>query len=152
MDAAIAFEFFEARKIMDRSIERRVVRRRRAARARWIPDLSRDVLDGDLHLQHTTGAFAFRSDARLPPPRAARTPRSRGIFLRATEPPKKQGTWRKPDKSIIGLAVAVVAIASALIVGAPTAIMGAVVNANPGPAIVGAASVPPAFIEVPTAR
>ena len=35
--------------------------------------------------------------------------------------------------SIIGLAVAVVAMASALIVGAPAAIMGAAVNVNPGP-------------------
>jgi len=110
------------------------------------------MLDGDLHLEDTTADSGFRSGTRLPPPRAARTPRSRGIFLRATEAPKKQSVWRKADKSIIGLAVAVVAIASALIVGAPAAIMGAAINVNPGPAIVGAASVPPAFIEVPTAH
>ena len=137
---------------MDRSTERRVIRRPRALRPYGIPGLSRDRLDGDPHLQDTSGDFGFRSGTRLPPPRAARTPRSRGIFLQATEAPKKENAWRKADKSIIGLAVAVVAIASALIVGAPTAIMGAVVNVNPGPAIVGAASVPPAFIEIPKAR
>ena len=137
---------------MDRNIERRVTRRPRAAGLVWIRGVPRDVLDGDLHFQDTTGEFEFRSDTRLPPPRAARTTRSRGIFLRATEPPEKQSAWRKADKSIIALAVAVVTIASALIVGAPAAIMGSAVNLNPGPAIVGAASVPPAFIEVPTAR
>jgi hypothetical protein len=136
---------------MERSIERRVTRRSLAARPLWIRGVPRDVLDGDRHCQDTTGEFVFRSDTRLPPPRAARRPRSRGIFLQAPEPPKKQSAWRKADKSIIGLAVAVVAIASALIVGAPTAIMGAAVNVTPGPAIVGAASVPPAFIKVPTA-
>jgi hypothetical protein len=54
--------------------------------------------------------------------------------------------------SIVALAVAVVAVASALIVGAPAAIMGSAVNLNPGPAIFGAASVPPAFIGLSRTR
>ena len=45
------------------------------------------------------------------------------------------------------LAVAVVAISSALIMGAPATIMGVTLSFNPGPAIFGAASVPPSFVE-----
>jgi hypothetical protein len=134
-------------EIMDKSLEPQVTQRVRMVRPRWIPGLSRDLLSDNLYLQHAGNDFALCSDTQLPPTRAVRTPRSRGVFSRTTEPPKKQSAWRKADMSIVGLAVAVVAIAAALIVGAPSAIMGAAVNLNPGPAIVGAASVPPAFIE-----
>jgi hypothetical protein len=96
--------------------------------------------------------FEFRSVSQLPPTRAARTPRSRGVFSKVTEPPKKQSAWRRADMSIVAVAVAVVAIASALIVGAPIAISGEGPGFNPGPAIVGAASVPPAFIELSRTR
>ena len=49
--------------------------------------------------------------------------------------------------SIAALAVAVVAVSSALIMGAPATMMGVALNLNPGPAIIGAASVPPSFME-----
>jgi hypothetical protein len=91
--------------------------------------------------------LGFSAAAQLPPPRAARTPRSRGFFLAAKVPAHKRE--RMPGKaraSIVALAVAVVAIASALIVTAPAAILGSAVNINPGPAMVGAASVAPAFL------
>jgi hypothetical protein len=44
------------------------------------------------------------------------------------------------------LAVAIVAITSALILGAPSAMQRAAMSHNPGPAIVGATSVAPAFV------
>ena len=47
---------------------------------------------------------------RLPPTRAARTPRSRGFFFKATERPKKQSGWRKAEMTIVALAIAVVAV------------------------------------------
>jgi hypothetical protein len=126
-------------------MERRVARRVRIGRPHWVAGF---VDDGeDLHLQATRRNFDFGSPPQLPPTRAARTPRSRGVFSRMTEPPKKQSAWRRTSLSVVALAIAVVAVASALIVGAPIAITGVGVNVNPGPAIFGAASVPPAFIE-----
>jgi hypothetical protein len=89
---------------------------------------------------------------RLPPTRAARTPRSRGVFLAAVEPRRGGRARRWADLSIAVLAVAVVAVSSALIMGAPATIMGFALNLNPGPAIVGAASVPPSFMEPSSAR
>jgi hypothetical protein len=84
---------------------------------------------------------------RLPPTRAARTPRSRGVFLAAVEPSRGGRARRWADLSIAALAVAVVAVSSALIMGAPATMMGVALNLNPGPAIIGAASVPPSFME-----
>ncbi len=47
---------------------------------------------------------------------------------------------------MVALAVAVVAVTSALIVGAPSAMLGSSVTINPGAAIVGATSVAPSFL------
>ena len=91
-----------------------------------------------------------RSGTRLPPTRAARTPRSRGVFLATVEPGRVGRTRRWADLWIAALAVAVVTVSSALIMGAPATIMGFTLNLNPGPAIVGAASVPPSFMEPST--
>jgi hypothetical protein len=132
---------------MDRSMERRVARRVRIGRPHWAAGSPSDRVREDLDLQATRRDFDLGSPPQLPPTRAARTPRSRGVFSKVTEPPKKQSVWRRANLSIVALAIAVVAITSALIVGAPIAITGAGVNFNPGPAMVGAASVPPAFIE-----
>lgn len=132
---------------MDRSIERRVARRVRSDRPHWVPGSAGKLLHEDLHIEPTGRDFGLGSPTTLPPTRAARTPRSRGVFFKVAEPPKKKSQWRRSDLSIVAFAVAVVAIASALIVGAPIAMTGAGVNLNPGPAIVGAASVPPAFLE-----
>jgi hypothetical protein len=97
--------------------------------------------------------FGFNAASRLPPPRAARTPRSRGFFLKAAPESKKpRRKWGKSDFSIIAFAVAVVALTSALIVGAPSAMLGSAVSLNPGPAMVGATSVAPAFFTPPKAR
>ena len=120
-------------------------------RPRWMSGPSRDLVSENLCLQHPGSTFALRSENPLPPTRAARTPRSRGFFFKATEPPKKQNGWRKAEMTIVALAIAVVAVAATLIVGAPT-MMGGANNLNPGPAIVGAASVPPAFIGHPKTR
>ncbi len=92
-------------------------------------------------------ATELPSGTRLPPTRAARTPRSRGVFLAAVEPRRGGRARRWGDLAIAVLAVAVVAVSSALIMGAPATIMGVTLSFNPGPAIVGAASVPPAFME-----
>jgi hypothetical protein len=137
---------------MDRSMDRRVVRSVRISRPRWVSGLASERVGEELHFQMVRRDFDFGSPAQLPPTRAARTPRSRGVFSKATEPPKKQSAWRRADMSIVALAVAVVAIASALIVGAPIAISGEGPGFNPGPAIVGAASVPPAFFELSRTR
>jgi hypothetical protein len=133
-------------EIMERIDERRVTRRVRISRPRWVSGLASEGVRDDLHLQATGRDFDFSPPAQLPPTRAARTPRSRGVFSEVAEAPKKQSAWRRADLSVVAFAVAVVAIASALIVGAPIAISGAGPSFNPGPAIVGAASVPPAFI------
>lgn len=101
----------------------------------WCPDV--DVL----------AAEQAQDGTRLPPTRAARTPRSRGVFLAMLKPTPGARRRRLADLTIAALAVAVVAISSALIMGAPATIMGAALNFNPGPGIVGSASVPPAFLE-----
>jgi hypothetical protein len=140
-------------EMMDTGMERRVARRVRSGRARWISGAAHDLAGEVLPFQDPRRGFEFHPDTQLPPPRAARTPRSRGIFFKAAQPPKKQSAWRRTDLSIVALAVAVVAIASALIVGAPNAtIMASGAHFNPGPAMVGAASVPPAFIAPPRTR
>jgi hypothetical protein len=131
---------------MDRSMERQVAGRVRTGRSRCVSGLALELVSENVHFQDSQRDFEFRPGTQLPPTRAARMPRSRGVFSRANEPPKKQSAWRRADLSIVALAVAVVAIVSALIVGAPTAVMDGAFNHNPGPAIVGAASVPPAFI------
>ncbi len=95
---------------------------------------------------------ALRFGLPLPPTRAARPSRSRGIFLPAADSAPKKRALRKADLSIVALAVVVVAVASALILGGPPAILGASGVYNPGPAIVGAASVPPAFVEPSASR
>jgi hypothetical protein len=137
---------------MDRNVERQVERRASTSRPRWVPAMATGITGVELCFPDPRRDFEFRSVSQLPPTRAARTPRSRGIFSGATEPARKRSSWRRTDLSIVALAVAVVAIASALIVGAPLAISDGGANFNPGPAMVGATSVPPAFIEPSTTR
>jgi hypothetical protein len=131
---------------MDKYLERPVTRSVHIGRRRRASWLWRELTSEDLHFQDMHCDFELRRGTLLPPTRAARTPRSRGIFSEPSEPPKERSAWRRPNVSIVAVAVAVVAIASALVVGAPNAIMGAEVNLNPGPAMVGAVSVPPTFI------
>jgi hypothetical protein len=136
-------------KIMERRFDTRAAPRSRAGRRRWLPGTADAVLDGEAQVRAPVPVIGFDSGAtsRLPPPRAARTPRSRGFFLQATQAPEKQEhKSRKRDVSIVGFAVAVVALTSALIVGAPAAIESSAESFNPGPAMVAATSVAPAFI------
>ena len=137
---------------MDRSMERRVSRKVRRGRAHWIPCPSHEFVSEDPHRLDMHSDFASRFAPPLPPTRAARPSRSRGVFLPAADSAPRKNTWRKTDLSIAALAVMVVAMASALILGGPPAILGASGAYNPGPAIVGAASVPPAFVEPPSSR
>ncbi|MEO8738621.1 MAG: hypothetical protein ABI537_02825 [Casimicrobiaceae bacterium] len=102
----------------------------------WSPDV--DVL----------AAEQAKDVPRLPPTRAARTPRSRGVFLAEVKKSAAAARKRRLADLLIGaLAAAVVAISSALIMGAPSTIMGTALSFNPGPGIVAAASVPPTFME-----
>jgi len=85
----------------------------------------------------------LRSQLRLPPTRAARPTRKRGVFLGA------QSALDKPRYvrvSRVTLALAVAAITSALVVSAPSVVTDTAVAANHGLALIGAASVPPSFI------
>jgi hypothetical protein len=85
-------------------------------------------------------------DLRFPPTRAARSPRSRGVFLETCEenPSAKSTRWVEVPVAIVALAVA--AFALAVCFSAPTIVAGTTVGANPGPGIVAAASVAPPFI------
>jgi hypothetical protein len=91
-------------------------------------------------------AHELSNSLRLPPTRAARQPRSRGVFSACAGQGLQRGKSSRARASIAALALVIVAIASAVIVGAPSVVMGTAVSANPGPGIVGAASVPPTFI------
>jgi hypothetical protein len=137
---------------MGASIERQGARRLRAAQPRRLTALSAGTGGGELRLPGAAGGFALLSEIRLPPPRAARTARSRGIFLRVTDATKEPRGGRKPGASIVRLVIAVAAIACALVVAAPGAIMWTSGNPNPGPAMVGATSVPPSFVDTAGAR
>jgi hypothetical protein len=141
---------------MDRSTgggsERRDERRQRAAGPPPFAALAAHAgVCGD-GLRPAPGAFALLSEIRLPPTRAARTTRSRGIFLPPTAASKQPRGGRKPGLSIVTVAVAVAAFALALVVGAPGAIRWSSGSLNPGPAMVGATSVPPSFVDTGGAR
>jgi hypothetical protein len=87
--------------------------------------------------------LASASTSRLPPTRAARAPRSRGIFFGrgGSTGPKKHHVVRA---SLTALMLGVCGIL--LAVFASRSISGVTLNANPGPGIVASASVAPAFM------
>ena len=142
MDMALTRE-----EIMLRRLERDILRRLRVARARWLPGPAAARTSAERSVDDSHRAHQLSNGLRLPPTRAARQPRSRGAFLGGANQGPERRRWRRADISIAALAVAIVAIASAVIVGGPSVVTGAASSANPGPAMVGAASVPPAFIE-----
>ncbi len=88
-----------------------------------------------------------QSELRFPPPRAARASRSRGVFL--GEPDETGGSERPRwiEVPVAMLALAAAAFALVVCVDATSLVGGPSVGANPGPAIVAAASVTPAFVE-----
>jgi hypothetical protein len=89
---------------------------------------------------------AAEPELRFPPTRAARAARSRGVFLREDE----SGASERPrwiEIPVAMLALAAAAFALVVCVNATSLVGGPSVGANPGPAIVAAASVTPAFVE-----
>jgi len=133
---------------MERCFDLRATQRSRSGRPRWIPGMTlpTDTDHVSSRVQKPSFDLGPAASSPLPPPRAARTPRSRGIFLEPSQPPAPKRAPGRTRFSIIALAVAVVAITSALILGAPSAMQRAAMSHNPGPAIVGATSVAPAFV------
>jgi hypothetical protein len=110
--------------------------------------LSRVATDAGVPVQSTTP---------LPPPRAARTPRSRGFFLApfAGRPRTNATPKRTPGaglRSMLALVFMGAAIVTALVVGAPAAVTGKTVNANPGLSMVGSTLVTPGFLEPEAAK
>ena len=87
------------------------------------------------------------SDLRFPPTRAARASRSRGVFLGESDEIGGSERSRWIEVPVAMLALAATAFALVVCVNATSLVGGPSVGANPGPAIVAAASVTPAFVE-----
>lgn len=92
------------------------------------------------------GEQTIESRFRLPPTRAARPARSRGVFLAAARRLLGSDKARRTSVSRLTLAVAAIAATSALIVTAPSVLMDTTHAASRGLALIGAASVTPSFI------
>jgi len=87
---------------------------------------------------------------RLPPTRAARSPRSRGGFLVGS--PDRSRPPRSVIKALLAaLAMAICGVALAVFASAPSIMSGAALTANPGPGMVASTSVAPSFV-VPVKR
>jgi hypothetical protein len=84
------------------------------------------------------------SGLRFPPTRAARASRSRGLFLEEPD----MGLGRSRWVEVLGAlaALVVTALALAVCVNTTSVVAGAAFGANPGPAIIAAASVAPPFV------
>ena len=128
---------------MNQLPEQKPRRRQHVARARTLPSPGHFSSDEARSTEPMQREHQLRSHLRLPPTRAARPTRKRGVFL---------GTQSALDKtrhgrfSRVTLALAVAAITSALVVSAPSVVTDTAVAANHGLALIGAASVPPSFI------
>jgi hypothetical protein len=132
---------------MDKAFRTTVPREFKRVITRWLRDPQAVRGDDWRFVEDAPAAEHIDNAARLPPTRAARTPRSRGVFLAGVEAAAGGRASRLTDVSIAAVAIAIVTIASVLIMSAPAAVMGVALNLNPGPALVGAASVPPSFLE-----
>jgi hypothetical protein len=89
----------------------------------------------------------------FPPTRAARASRSRGVFLRDSDGPAKprRSRWLEPLAMLGTMVVAVLTLA--VCVNTTSTVASAAFGAaNPGPAIVAAASVAPPFVLPSPAR
>lgn len=137
---------------MVQRIEQNPRRRLRVGRARQLPGASDARSDAERPVDDSHSAHGLHPRLRLPPTRAARQARSRGAFLEAAGRAADSGKSRRANVSIATLALALVALVSALIVSAPSVITGIAVAANPAFSIVGSASVPPPFIAPTKAR
>ena len=95
------------------------------------------------------GSLAHASEhsgLRFPPTRAARASRGRGVFLEKADEGMGTARSRWIEAPLAILALAIAAFALAVCVNAPSIVAGASSGTNPGPAIVAAASVAPAFV------
>ena len=89
------------------------------------------------------------SELRFPPTRAARALRSRGVFLESPDEITGAARARWIEVPVAMVALAVAAFALVVCINAPSIVGGLSVGSNPGPAIVAAASVAPAFVVPP---
>jgi len=93
------------------------------------------------------GEHALGSRFRLPPTRAARSARSRGVFLEvARRWLGAENKARRINVSRVTVAIAAVAATSVLIVSAPSLVVDTAVAAHRGLALIGAATAPPSFM------
>lgn len=88
-----------------------------------------------------------QSELRFPPTRAARASRSRGLFLDDRDEIGNAGHSRWIEVPVALVALAVAAFALVVCLNATWLVERPSVGANPGPGIVAAASVAPAFVE-----
>ena len=119
-------------------------RRKHVARARTLPGPGDFESDQARSTEPMQREHQLRSQLRLPPTRAARPTRKRGVFLGA------QSALDKPRHvrvSKVTLALAVAAITSVLVVSAPSVVTDTAVAANHGLALIGAAELHRAFKE-----
>lgn len=86
------------------------------------------------------------SGLRFPPTRAARASRGRGVFLEEIDEVVSGARERWVEVPVAIVALAVAAFAVTVFINAPSAVAGGAFGANPGPALVAAASVAPPFV------
>jgi hypothetical protein len=134
----------QGEEIMNQLPEQTPLRRKHVARAHTLPGPGDFESDEARSTEAMQREHQLRSQLRLPPTRAARPTRKRGAFLGALSALDRP---RHVRVSKVTLALAVAAITSALVVSAPVVVTDTAVAANHGLALIGAASVPPSFIE-----
>ena len=87
-----------------------------------------------------------RPGLRLPPTRAARASRGRGVFLEDSDKGKGRGRPRWIEVPVAIVALAIAAFALLVCINAPSVVASGAFGPNQGPAIVAAASVAPPFV------
>ena len=131
---------------MNRLLEQGTRRRRGIARGPVLPGAAEECDDLVCAAEPPRAESSADTSIQLPPTRAARPARSRGAFLATARRWMGPARTRRVNLSRITLAAAVVAVASALVVSAPSRVMDSAVAASRGLALIGATSVPPSFI------
>jgi hypothetical protein len=130
---------------MDKNLEKRTQSRPQVA-----PAVLPSMAQGAKSVAGSPAASLARGrehpDLRLPPTRAARASRGRGVFWEEPDEVMSAARSRWVEASVAFVALAVAAVAMAVCVNAPSVVAGAAFGTNPGPAIVAAASVAPPFV------
>ena len=130
---------------MDKNLDKRTQSRLPIASAELpsmtqkAPNVAGSPADGFSPRREQTGL-------RFPPTRAARASRGRGVFLDESDEAMsgKRSRWIEVPVAIVALAVA--AFAVTVWINAPSVVASSALGTNPGPAMVAAASVAPAFV------